>query len=659
MKVVFVEAKGTSQYPHNGLAYLAGNIGSRHSAKIFDLNILDVSEEELLQKLWEEKPDLVGFSMKSFNLKNTLALAKKVKSATGAKLIVGGPHITLCANEFFEKDNGGVFDFGFQGEAEIGFAKFCDAFGKKGEYSKIPGLIYENGGKMVFNSNDFIGDLDSIKFPDFGRFENNIDFGKHGGYSLLTSRGCPYQCIYCSVSKVSGSKWRFRSSENVIDELKRAIHKYGIKSFQIIDDNFTLDMARAKSFCRLLLKENLNLRWHCPNGLRADRLDEELVELMKKSGCDSVHLGVESGDEKVFNFINKGEKLEDIAKAAKLLKKHGFSTTGFFIVGLPLETKKSVKKSLKFIDELGLDGVKWSMLVPYPKTFLWDWVLENGRFLKNFTDGQHFSKQEGVEPTFETDDYSVRQRINSYKTANLSTGSYYYVFQRPNNKILFYSKYALYLLRYNPSLFFKKTAKKLNPFSRSRKNKQEMKFKEIITEDLKPYLPGNSADFSIRNFMRALIFSPGFACVFLFRLNHSLSKKPFSSKLSRLFNALRFYLFGVDIFFTAKIGPGLQINHPLGIVIGKKAVIGKNCSILSGVTIGSRGRGKNSGVTPVIGDNVQIGSGANLFGDIIIGNNVFIGAMALCNKSVPDNYIAYGNPLIMKPDKFSEEQSKS
>ena len=461
MKIVFVEAKGTSESPHNGLAYLAGNIGDRHEVKIFDLNILDIAEEELLQKMQKEKPDLVGFSMKSFNLKNVLALAKKVKSATGAKLVVGGPHITLCAEEFFNKDNGGVFDFGFRGEADISFAKFCEVFEKKEEYQSIPGLIYKDGEKTIFNEKDFVHELDSIKSPDFNCLENEIDFDKYGGYPLLTSRGCPYQCIYCSVSKVSGKKWRFRSTQNAINELKEAVRKYNIKSFQLVDDNFTLDMVRAKEFCRALLEADMDLKWTCPNGLRADRLDDELVGLMKKSGCEAVSMGIESGDEKVFNFINKGEKLEDIAKAVKILKKHGIEVSGFFIIGLPLETPRSIKRSLKFIDALGLDGVKWSMLVPYPQTFLWDWVVKNGRFLKNFTDGQHFSKQKGVEPTFETENYSARQRIVSYKIANLSTGAYYYVFQRPKNKILFYSKYAVYLLRYNPSLLLRKIAKKI------------------------------------------------------------------------------------------------------------------------------------------------------------------------------------------------------
>lgn len=461
MKVVLIEAKGTSKYPHNGFAYLAGSIINKHEVKIFDLNILDINEEELLRRLKVEKPDLIGFSMKSFNLKNVLLLAKKVKSITGSVLVVGGPHVTLCAKEFFDKDNDDTFDFGFQGEADTSFAKFCDVFGRQEEYSKISGLIYKDNEKTIFNNNDFINDLDKINLPDFTCFENNIDFEKYGGYPLLTSRGCPYQCIYCSVPKISGSKWRFRSPENVLKELKQVIQKYHIKSFQIIDDSFTLNISRAKDFCRLLIEQNLNLRWCCPNGLRADCLDEELVKLMKKSGCESVSLGIESGDEKVFNFINKGEKLDNIANAVKILKKHGLSVSGFFIIGLPFESVKSVKRSLKFINKLNLDGVKWNMLVPYPETFLWNWVLKNGRFLENFTDGQHFSKEKGIQPVFETDDYSARQRVISYKIANLSTGSYYYVFQRPKNKILFFLKYALYLLRYNPALLFEKMAGKI------------------------------------------------------------------------------------------------------------------------------------------------------------------------------------------------------
>lgn len=461
MKVFFIEAKGTSKYLHNGLAYLASALKDLHSVKIFDLNILDWSEEKLIEAVREQKPDLVGFSMKSFNLKKVLDLAKKIKEVAAAKLIVGGPHITVAGKNFFEKDNDRVFDFGYQGEGDVWFARFCENFSKPEEYKNIPGLIYSDNGAWQFNPNKFIQNLDDISYPDFSCFEGGVDFESQGGYPLLTSRGCPYQCIYCSVSKVSGRIWRFRSPENIIDELKRAAVKYGISKFKIIDDNFTLDMGRAKEFCRMLIKEKMDLIWSCPNGLRADRLDDELVSLMKMAGCDEVSLGIESGDEKVFDFINKGEKLSAIENAVKILKRHKLKVDAFFIIGLPFENIKSIKKSLKLISKFGIDNVKWNMLVPYPQTVLWDWVMKNGKVLKNFTQGQHFSREKSIEPTFETSDYSAKQRIKAYKIANLSTGAYQYVFKRPKNKFLFYLKYAFYLLRYNPYLLLNKILKKL------------------------------------------------------------------------------------------------------------------------------------------------------------------------------------------------------
>ena len=460
MKIFFIEARGTSKYVHNGLAYLAGALKESHNVGIFDLNILDWSEERLVAAVKERKPELVCFSMKSFNLKNVLNLAKKIKETIGAKLIVGGAHITLSAKNFFEKDNGGVFDFGYQGEGDVWFARFCENFHKPQEYKDVPGLIYREKEEWKFNSNKFIQNLDDIPFPDFDCFEGGVDFESQGGYPLLTSRGCPYQCIYCSVSKVSGRAWRFRSPANIIKELKSAAEKYGIKKFKIIDDNFTLDMERAKEFCRMLIEEKINLKWSCPNGLRADRLDDDLADIMKAAGCEEVSLGIESGDEKVFDFINKGEKLSAIENAVKILKRRNIKVDAFFIVGLPFENIKSIKKSVKFINRLGIDNVKWNMLVPYPQTFLWEWVMKNGKILKDFTQGQHFSREKSIEPTFETADYKVKDRIKAYKIANLSTGAYQYVFKRPKNKFLFYFKYAFYLLRYNPALFFRKFLKK-------------------------------------------------------------------------------------------------------------------------------------------------------------------------------------------------------
>lgn len=464
MRLVLIESRGTSKFHHNGLAYIAGALkrGNKHTLKIFDLNMIDWAEEKVIEEIVAEEPDLVGFSIKSFGVDNVLNLAKKIKEKIPVKMIAGGPHITLCAKDFFAKEGGSIFDFGFRGEGDISFPIFCDEFGNKEKYKDIKGLVYkDNDGNWQFNGGEFVSDLNTVAFPDFKSFVGEVDFEKQEGYPLLTSRGCPYLCIYCSVSKISGRKWRAREVENILKELKEAIESYNIKSFKIIDDNFTLDMNRAKEFCRKLIDGGYHLKWSCPNGIRADRIDEELAGLMKRAGCERVSLGIESGDEKVFDFINKGEKLGAVEKAVGILKKADIKVDGFFIIGLPFETIKAAKRSARLAEKLGLNSVKWNMLVPYPQTVLWDWVVKNGKVLKSFTQGQHFSREKSIEPTFETFDYPASQRIKAYKIANLSTGAYQYVFKRPKNKFLFYLKYAFYLLRYNPSLLFRKVLKKI------------------------------------------------------------------------------------------------------------------------------------------------------------------------------------------------------
>src|SRR5208282_1124646 len=149
-----------------------------------------------------------------------------------------------------------------------------------------------------------------------------------------------------SVSEISGNKLRKRSPENIIEELKYAKKKYGIKSFEIIDDLFNLDIERCKKICRAILNEHLELSWACPNGLRADRVDKELADLMVNSGCTSVMVGIESADPVVLNTIRKGETIEDIERGIRIFQNAGLNVGGYFIIGLPGDSIKSQKLSV-------------------------------------------------------------------------------------------------------------------------------------------------------------------------------------------------------------------------------------------------------------------------------------------------------------------------
>lgn len=463
MKIILIEPKGVSQCVHSGLAYLAGNLDKKHRVLIYDLNFLDWSLEYLQNRIKEETPDLIGISIKSPNAKKALKIASVIKEVSKALLVCGGPHITIYGLEFFQKENKELFNFGIGGEAELSFNQFCEAVQNNSPDENIAGLIYLKENKWWQNPPEVIRNLDQIKLPDYTPFVG-VDLSA-GPYPLLTSRGCPYTCIYCSVGKVSGRAWRARSPINIIAELKSAQTQYGFRNFEIIDDNFTLNQERVKEFCNLLIKNELNLSWSCPNGVRADKLEWDTILIMKESGCKEISLGIESGDPEVFKNIKKGESLDDIVKSVGLLKNAGIKVSGFFIVGLPGDSLAATKRTLNFIENLHLDGTKWNFLIPYPQTELWQWIIDQGRFLTHFTEGQHFSRDNRtIVPVFETPDFPAKKRIKAYKIANLATGNYRYVFRIPSSRFLFYVKSTLYLLYYSPKTLFKKVFKKVKHF---------------------------------------------------------------------------------------------------------------------------------------------------------------------------------------------------
>ncbi len=412
MRILLIDPPGWQKHGYNlGIAYLSGALlRAKIEVKVLDLNHGVMSDREIETFLSDFQPHVIGISIKTAAYKSSIEMARKTKRICPEAIhIAGGPHVTLAYEEFL-RDNR-EFDAAFIGESERSIVEFSNRLEAESPYDGINGVAYiGRKGKLHLSPSKPEENLESLAFPRFEPFYN-VDPSQEP-YHILTSRGCPHLCVFCCVHAISGRKWRFRSPENIIAELEQAVMRYGIKEFEVDDDNFTLNMDRAKEFCRQLSRMKLGLKWFCPNGIRADRLDSELALLMADTGCHSVALGIESGNQDVLKMVKKGERLEDIAKAVGYLKKAGIHTMGYFIIGLPGSTFETEIETMRYEKQIGLDDSIYNLFLPYPKTEAWEWVKQHGRFLKDYKDGYHFS--DNYEFIFETKDFPVKDRMKAY-----------------------------------------------------------------------------------------------------------------------------------------------------------------------------------------------------------------------------------------------------
>lgn len=398
-----------------GLAYLAGALRKAgHSAVIFDLIRRDMNDAELLDRVQAFAPTLIGISVKTATARESGRLAEMLSSAyRDSYILAGGPHVTLCPEDYLADYH--AFDFGLMGESEESIVLLADAIASGTSVQDVPGLAHRVDGNVAINPWRPPDDLDKLTLPDFDAIDGFCwdDFR----YPLLTSRGCPFQCVYCCVNKLTGSKkWRSRSARNVVDELESVVGEKGIDSFEIWDDNFTLNVSRAKSICRELIERKLNLSWYCHNGIRADRIDDELAALMKQAGCTSIAFGMESGHPKTFDLINKGEPLSAITDAVKTVKAAGIDAVGYFIIGLPGDTLDRFIETVRFSRAMNLKHTVFGMLVPYPQTEVWDMVADRGKMLVDITQTQHFSA-DVVPVVFEMPEFPQEDMIRAFHIA--------------------------------------------------------------------------------------------------------------------------------------------------------------------------------------------------------------------------------------------------
>lgn len=429
-KVVLIDVAGWQggvekglPYPNIGIAYLVSALKENgHDAAVLDMNNQVISDAQIAAYLGKCDITLVGLSVKTATMESARQIGRRIKANYPAiPIIVGGPHATVAAPSVVSEP---WVDYVFLGEGEVVLPDLCTRLDKGLPVAGLDGVLVCAGGNPDLVAVARVKELDTLAYPDYLGFGAAVHEALRRSYPLVTSRGCPYKCTYCSVSRISGDRVRTRSAAHVVAELSWARNRYGATAFEVVDDSFNVDMDRAKAICRLLIEQRLEMSWSCPNGIRADRIDAELAALMSESGCNSVMVGVETADPELLSSIKKGESLEAIERGIALLKEGGLGVGGFFIIGLPGDCFRAQEQSVEFARRTGISA-HFNMLVPYPGTEVYDWVCKNARLLGSVESGIHFAdSSEKVVPVFDTEDFPSHERCRAYEMVHTRLGRF-------------------------------------------------------------------------------------------------------------------------------------------------------------------------------------------------------------------------------------------
>jgi radical SAM superfamily enzyme YgiQ (UPF0313 family) len=398
VRILFVNPKSklpidTRTSPPLGLAYLAAVSEPRgHTVRIYDGDVEDVSLDAVLR---EFRPQAVGITANTTQITAAWRDADLVKTLGQSIVVLGGPHPTVLPEESAARPS---VDIVVRGEGEMTWLELLAILESGRSISDstldtLAGLSYRNSGGEIVNQPDRppipVEELDRMPFPAWHLFNLNrytnlqptVDQVEGPSLPILTSRGCPYRCSYCS--QIGPRRWRARSRESVLAEWRWLIREQGAAEIGVLDDSFNIRRQRVLEICQGLVDEALNhVPWIMINGIRANLADEEVLGAMKGAGCIRAAFGVESGNQAILDtVVDKQLTLDQVRAAFRAAKAVGMETIGFFIIGLPGETEETMDDTIRFACELDPVVANFSIATPFPGTEMYRTVKARGRIL--------------------------------------------------------------------------------------------------------------------------------------------------------------------------------------------------------------------------------------------------------------------------------------
>jgi len=401
--------------PPLGLLYLGAELEKNgYSPQVLDTQLNNWTIEETINECKKSDPDIVGIYCNTSNYRHTIELTDSVKRNIGVPVILGGPHVTIRPKEVLDND---CVDYVVVGEGEASLIELLSALNRRSDLASVKGIGFKKNGRAIINPRrELINNLDSLPLParhlvpllEYRPSPNQ--YQRLPMTTMMVSRGCPYSCTFCNTEAIWTRKYRIRTVQNVIEEIKDLIKNYGIKEINFWDDVWGLDREWIEEFCSSIDKEKIDLTWSCE--CRVNTITADLLKKMKKAGCRCIFFGVESLDQEILEAINKRITVEQVTKALQWAKEAGIETRANFILGLPKETPEKIKRMLKTLCKLNPDYVKFNILTPYPETPLYKEIKE-GKWGKMIDES--YDKLTGYFATFLPDGYKDMEELQKTK----------------------------------------------------------------------------------------------------------------------------------------------------------------------------------------------------------------------------------------------------
>ena len=401
-----------------------------HEVAYIDCQAESVSFEELVPKVAAHAADLVIMYVEQIKIHVDKALADAIRKGNGAQVGLVGPFVTPVGTQVV-KDTPSV-SFALRGEYDESLLEVVQAMASGADWRMVEGLSvrHEDGRVEEVGTYRHVTDLDSLPFPaydlvDFSRYHESV-FRRKPAATMITSRGCPYQCIYCWFPQtIYGHKWRYQSAERVVAEMEHLHREFGVKEIRVDDDILELNRDRVVQICRLLREKDMDLTWspQC----RPDRMDLELLQEMSAAGCSRILYGCESASQEILDKMKKNIKVEAIENATRWTKEAGIDVHNCFILGFPWDTHETVKRTIEYAYNLNAEFCQFGIATPLPGTRLMELVEEEGSLVS----GDDWSRHDGFRKSAVSYEKNGKGGLTQGEIEEYATRAYREYYLRP------------------------------------------------------------------------------------------------------------------------------------------------------------------------------------------------------------------------------------